>query len=83
MRPARLAAAAIWCLGLLAAAAGGDSAGAVLDAAGAWRGALAEAVACRAREVALATLSGATAVEIAVVGRDGDFLARAGAEPGA
>ena len=41
---------------------------------------LAAAVARRAREVALATLSGATAVEVAIVDRSGDFLARVGAE---
>jgi cobalt-precorrin-5B (C1)-methyltransferase len=62
----------------MAGAAECDSAGALLDAAGAWRGALAEGVARRAREVALATLSGATAVEVAIVDRGGDFLARAG-----
>jgi cobalt-precorrin-5B (C1)-methyltransferase len=54
-----------------------DSAGGILEAAGPWRGALAEGVACRAREVALATLSG-TAIEIAIVDRSGEFLARAG-----
>jgi hypothetical protein len=35
-------------------------------------------VARRAREVALATLSGDTAVEVAIVDRAGDFLARVG-----
>ena len=39
---------------------------------------LAEAVARRAREVALATLSGDVAVEVAIVDRDGAFLARVG-----
>ena len=34
----------------------------------------------QAREVALATLSGATAVEVAIVDRSGEFLARVGAE---
>jgi cobalt-precorrin-5B (C1)-methyltransferase len=63
----------------LAVAARMDSAGALLDAAGTWRGALAEGVARRAREVALATLSGATAVEVALVDRSGEFLARVGA----
>src|SRR5207248_7837874 len=43
------------------------------------REALAEAVARQAREVALAILSGATAVEVAIVGRDSEFLARVGA----
>jgi len=39
---------------------------------------LARLVATRAREVALATLSGKTAVEVAVVDRTGEFLARVG-----
>jgi cobalt-precorrin-5B (C1)-methyltransferase len=55
-----------------------DSAGAVLDLAGEHRPALAEAVGRQAREVALATLSGDTDVEVAVVDRDGRFLARVG-----
>jgi hypothetical protein len=46
--------------------------------ASARRRALAEAVARRAREVALATLSGDTAVEVAIVDRAGRFLARVG-----
>jgi cobalt-precorrin-5B (C1)-methyltransferase len=58
---------------------GCDSAGTAIEAAGAWAPALADAVARRAREVALATLSGATAVEVAVVDRSGEFLARVGA----
>lgn len=64
-------------------AARADSAGAMLELAGAHRQALAAAVARRAREVALATLSGHTAVEVAIVDRSGDFLARvaAGGEP--
>ena len=62
----------------LAAASEAQSGGAVLDAAGQWRAPLADGVARRAREVALATLSGATAVEVAIVDRTGDFLARAG-----
>jgi len=49
-----------------------------LDAAGAWRAALAEDVARRARETALATLSGAVQVEVAIVDRGGEFLARVG-----
>ena len=57
---------------------GSDSAGAVLGIAGEYRPALAEAVARQAREVALATLSGETAVEVAIVDRDGGFLARVG-----
>jgi cobalt-precorrin-5B (C1)-methyltransferase len=62
----------------LAMASGNDSAGGVLEASGAWRPALADGVARRAREVALATLSGATAVEVAIVDRGGAFLARIG-----
>jgi cobalt-precorrin-5B (C1)-methyltransferase len=62
----------------LAATEGAQSAAAVLDAAGSWRAPLADGVARRAREVALATLSGATSVEVAIVDRSGDFLARAG-----
>jgi cobalt-precorrin-5B (C1)-methyltransferase len=64
----------------VAAASEADSAGAILELAGNRREALAETVARQAREVALATLSGATAVEVAIVGRDGEFLARVGAE---
>jgi len=64
----------------LAAAGQSDSAGAVLEAAGAWAPALADGVARRAREVALATLSGTTAIEVAIVDRTGDFLARVGGE---
>src|SRR5258707_1450740 len=64
----------------VAAASEADSAGAILELAGERRGALAEAVRWQAPEGALATLSGATAVEIAVVDRVGDFLARVGAE---
>jgi len=48
----------------------------ILALAGDRREALARAVAARAREVALATLSGRTVVEIAIVDRDGGFLAR-------
>ena len=40
--------------------------------------ALARLVAARSREVALATLSGKTAVEVALVDREGCFLARVG-----
>jgi cobalt-precorrin-5B (C1)-methyltransferase len=65
--------------GILAAARETQSAAALLDVAGPWAAALADAVARRAREVALATLSGATAVEVAIVDRGGEFLARAGA----
>lgn len=64
----------------LAAAEDCDSAGAMLEAAGEWRAPLADGVARRAREVVLATLSGATSVEVAIVDRGGGFLARIGAE---
>jgi cobalt-precorrin-5B (C1)-methyltransferase len=64
--------------GALAAACGSETAGAMLDAAGEWRAALADGVARRARAVALATLCGATAVEVAIVDRGGGFLARVG-----
>jgi cobalt-precorrin-5B (C1)-methyltransferase len=50
----------------------------ILDIAGDKREALAGAVASRARGVALATLSGETAIEVAVVDRQGGFLARVG-----
>jgi cobalt-precorrin-5B (C1)-methyltransferase len=59
-----------------ARAAGGASE--VLAAASSWREPLARLVAARAREVALATLSGKTRVEVAIVDRDGGFLARLG-----
>jgi cobalt-precorrin-5B (C1)-methyltransferase len=62
----------------VAAACASDSASEILEIAGDRRGALAAAVARRAREVALATLSGDTAVEVAIVDRTGDFLARVG-----
>jgi cobalt-precorrin-5B (C1)-methyltransferase len=62
----------------LAAASGAETAGALLEAAGCWRAALADCVARRAREITLATLSGATAVEVAIVDRGGEFLARVG-----
>jgi len=60
------------------AACASDSASEILEIAGDRRSALAEAVARRAREVALATLSSDTAVEVAIVDRTGDFLARVG-----
>src|SRR3954451_713310 len=63
----------------VAAASEADSAGAILELAGERREALAEAVGWQAREVALATLSGATAVEVAIIGRNGEFLGRVGA----
>jgi cobalt-precorrin-5B (C1)-methyltransferase len=62
----------------VAATRSGDSGGAALEAAGSWAPALADSIARRAREVALATLSGATAVDVAIVDRTGEFLARVG-----
>lgn len=63
----------------VAAASRCDSAAEILAIAGAQETALAEAVARRAREVALATLGGDTLVEVAIVDRAGRFLARVGA----
>jgi cobalt-precorrin-5B (C1)-methyltransferase len=63
---------------LAAAARDAESAGAVLEIAAPWREALADRIARRARAVALATLSGHTAVEVAIVDRAGLFLARVG-----
>ena len=60
-------------------AARGAAGGAEILALAATRGeALASLVAARAREVALATLSGRTAVEVAIVDREAEFLARVG-----
>ena len=50
----------------------------ILQIAGNRREALARAVATQAREVALATLCGKTAIEVAVVDRQGGLLARVG-----
>jgi cobalt-precorrin-5B (C1)-methyltransferase len=50
----------------------------ILAIAGPRQEALARLVAARGREVALATLSGKTAVEVAIVDREGAFLARVG-----
>jgi|SRR5215469_1653086 len=61
-----------------AAARAARGAAEILVLAGTKREALAHAVAARAREVALATLSGKTAVEIAVFDRQGSFLALVG-----
>jgi cobalt-precorrin-5B (C1)-methyltransferase len=63
----------------IAAASQCDSAAEILNLAGPLGPALAELVACRAREVALATLSGGIAVEVAVIDRGGGFLAHVGA----
>jgi cobalt-precorrin-5B (C1)-methyltransferase len=51
----------------------------ILGVAGELREALACAIAARAREVALATICGKSAVEVAIVDRQGGFLARVGA----
>jgi len=64
---------------ILEAASGSETAAAVLDAAAGFRAALADGIARRARAVAMATLSGAIAVEVAIVDRGGAFIARAGA----
>jgi cobalt-precorrin-5B (C1)-methyltransferase len=56
-----------------------DSASEILELAGGFGPLLAERVARRAREVALATLSGDVLVEVAVVDRTGVFLAHVGA----
>jgi cobalt-precorrin-5B (C1)-methyltransferase len=64
----------------VAAARSAKSAAEILMMAGRRRESLARSIARGAREVALATLSGKTAVEIAVVDRDGGFLARVGAD---
>jgi cobalt-precorrin-5B (C1)-methyltransferase len=60
------------------AARSAAGAGEILVLAGGKREALARGVAARAREVGLATLSGRTAVEVAIFDRQGDLLARAG-----
>jgi cobalt-precorrin-5B (C1)-methyltransferase len=64
----------------VAIAGSSDSAGEILALAGEQKSALATAVAHQAREVALATLSGRTVVEVAIVDRAGDILALVGAE---
>jgi cobalt-precorrin-5B (C1)-methyltransferase len=51
----------------------------ILALANGWRAGLAERVAARARRVALATLSGKTTIEVAIIDRDGGILARVGA----
>ena len=60
------------------AARAAASAAEILARSGSKAGALARLVAARAQEVALATLSGKTAVEVAIVDREGRFLARVG-----
>ena len=60
------------------AARAANGAAEILDIAGELRETLARAIAGRAREVALATVCGKTAVEVAIVDRQGHFLARVG-----
>ena len=60
------------------AARSATGAGDVLTLAGDKREALARGVAARAREVGLATLGGQTAVDVAIVDRRGDLMARVG-----
>jgi cobalt-precorrin-5B (C1)-methyltransferase len=62
----------------LATARTANGAAEILGIAGDLRGTLARAIAGRAREVALATICGKTAIEVAVVDRHGSFLARVG-----
>jgi cobalt-precorrin-5B (C1)-methyltransferase len=50
----------------------------ILAIAGSKREALARGIAVQAREVVLATLCGKTAIEVAIIDRQGDFLARVG-----
>jgi hypothetical protein len=63
---------------LISAVGDAGSAAAALDLASVWRERLAGQIAKRARAVALATLSGHTEVEVAIVDRAGLFLARVG-----
>ncbi len=65
--------------GIMEAARAANGAAEILGVAGEMRETLARAIAERAREVALATICGKTAVEIAIVDRQGSFLARVGA----
>jgi hypothetical protein len=60
------------------AARAANGAAEILGIAGELREALARAIAGRAREVALATICGRTAVEVAIVDRQGSFLTRVG-----
>jgi hypothetical protein len=60
----------------LATAHAANGAAEILGTAGELQEALARVIAGRAREVALATICGKTAVEVAIVDRQGDFLAR-------
>ena len=60
------------------AARAANGAAEILGVAGEMRETLALAIAGRAREVALATISGKTTVEVAIVDRQGTFLACVG-----
>jgi len=62
----------------VAAARGAAGAGEVLALAGADRSMLSERVALQAREVALATLAGGIAVDVAIFDRHGELLAHVG-----
>jgi cobalt-precorrin-5B (C1)-methyltransferase len=62
----------------LATARTANGAAEILGVAGELRETLGRAIAGRAREVALATICGKTAVEVAIVDRQGSFLARVG-----
>ena len=64
--------------GIMEAARAANGAAEILGVAGEMRETLARAIAGRAREVALATISGKTAVEVAIVDRQGTFLACVG-----
>lgn len=64
--------------GIMGAARAANGAAEILGVAGEMRETLARAIAGRAREVALATISGKTAIEVAIVDRQGSFLARVG-----
>ncbi len=61
----------------IAGAEAAASAAEILALAGEKRARMALKVASQAREVALATLAGETAVEVAIVDREGEVLARA------
>jgi cobalt-precorrin-5B (C1)-methyltransferase len=63
---------------VVVAAGSAAGAGEILTLAGDKRQALAHTVAVQAREVALATLSGETAVEVAIIDRQGEIMARVG-----
>ena len=63
---------------VLASARTANGAAEILGTAGDLREALGRAIAARAREVALATICGRTAVEVAIVDRQGTVLARIG-----